>query len=334
MTRPAELPDTRPLAVSSPSSSLRSDGSNMSTYPPTPTEALTQAREGPQCWSQNDWHWDFVEWDAVRSQYSESMYESRKRQLVLHERSICENKECERRNEQEWNAIRDLRWIDPDQYYLKKKQRERSLRDLHLRLEGWTQEQIDAMDREAEAASEARRIDILNNPPPRTQEEKERSQAMLRKAKEMRDRMFAEYESKHGRGSANRWKLEPSPQPEDTSRKVRGGRVTKLAARSKSDTRGHTRSRQRAPTSAKTQGRRRGPARTKRVPEEPGSGVAPRRSRRLAGELPEFGTRPSDAPPRGQTLRGPHLETRKTSTSDSRRSKRSKKPVAAKSAKP
>ncbi|KJZ69992.1 hypothetical protein HIM_10619 [Hirsutella minnesotensis 3608] len=357
MAKPVESLDTLPPVgtgadVSLPSSSEHSDGSGYSTYPPTPSNARRQAIAGPQGpQDQWDWGWEFLEWDTVRCRLSETQYEERKVEVAARIRSWREDEECERRNRQELEEIYALKWTDQRQYYLKKEQRERRVRDLDLRLNGWTQEQIDAMDREKAAARKEYQNQLRMEPPkgfwgrPITQEERDEVAALLQKDRQDLARLVAQYEtgSNHGPSATASRQLEASPprRTKDTSRKVLGRRITKLAAQNQSDTRRCTRSRQPTP-SAKTPTTSQRSAKYKRGPkvlDEPGLGTVqaqriPRRSRRLAGQLPEFSTLLSDPPPRYETLQSSHLETHKTSSSDPRRGRLTRRPMTAKIAKP
>lgn len=336
MARAAEPRSTPPPVeaagdvVSSPSAgSEHSDGSGYSTYPPTPTDARRQAISGPQGQGgELDWQWDFVEWNAVRNRLSETEYEETKAEVAVRARSRREDEECERRRSEEWEAIRALKWTDQNQYYLKKEQLNRRVRDLDRRLHGWTQERIDAMHREEaahteqvvaaallayDAAAQEQPTDSLPNCP-LTQEEfdaRHRDWDALGLSREEQAELVRVFgfvvklEQESGGAHAATAETAEAPRPrasprptKATSRKTRGGRITKNAAQSKDSTCRGSRSRQPAPISAPAPAPGRGriqPRRAPVVPDEPGVGTARaqpqhgvRRSRRLAGKLPEF----------------------------------------------
>jgi hypothetical protein len=154
--------------------------------------------------------------------------------------------------------------------------------------------------------------------------------------------------------SASQPRASPPRQTKDTSRKTRGGRITKNTAQSQSVVSRGARSGLSAPTSAKVPTSNRELNRSKRAPdvlEELGDNATraplqPRRrqrkaykkeraSRRLAGELPEFGMLPGrgEALPHYETSLQQPLDTRKTSRSGTRRSALSTGPTV-KGAKP
>ena len=286
MVWPAEPSNVLPLvemssdAVSSPfsSSSGHSDHSGPSTYPPTPNDFRREAMDGPQMTSdqkeKGEGNWDQLEWGAVQSRLSEAQYKERKIEMVAAIRSGREDNEYERRNDVERAAIADLKlvvggdlWTDQGRHYIEKEKRERRMRDLDLRQKGWTQEQVDAMDREktvAEAAAwEQYNERLLKEPPtnnigsrPMTQEKfdaKNRAWDTLGLSKERQAelvRMFGlnpEPEPGIADAPASERVSQPrasSPRPaKDTSRRTRGGRITKNAAQGQSVASGGTRSR-------------------------------------------------------------------------------------------
>ncbi|KND86525.1 hypothetical protein TOPH_08827 [Tolypocladium ophioglossoides CBS 100239] len=344
MAEPAEPSNILPTVetsgdvASSPStSSEHSDGSGYSTYPPTPTDARRRAMDGPQrSEDQLDWRWEFLEWDAVRSGLSETQYKERKVEVAVGIRSWREDDECERRNREEWEAICALKWTDQRQYYLKKEQRERRVRDLDLRLKGWTQEQVDAMHREEathqeelvaihlayDAAAQERRQEeqptnsIVNQPLTREElDAKHRAWNALGLSREEQAELvrifgFDKLEQESGgthatiTESAETRRLQASPPrpTKDTSRKTRGGRITKNTAQSQNSIYRGSRSRHSAPIPAKARAPGRGLTQSKQAPDlpdgprdrttraQPQHGL--RRSRRLAGKLPEFDNLP------------------------------------------
>ena len=208
----------------------------------------------------------------------------------------------------------ELKWTNNPEY-------ERQKRDHNLRLQGWTQEQIEAMYEEAAAT----RGWWKNRPPStsgifaqlRTQEERDALDARLHGGhNEFTRRIFGlpEPEPEPGKtvdspvsesGGVSQSRASSPRQTKDISRRTRGGGITKNTAQIQSVVNRGTRSRRAAPTSAKLSmiGRRPKRARASNVADEPDSSVAQtkphktrqpkvykkeRASRRLAGKAPEY----------------------------------------------
>ncbi|KAJ9137662.1 hypothetical protein NKR23_g8951 [Pleurostoma richardsiae] len=148
------------------SPSVSSDDSMISTYPPTPSDCRREAKHGPQpiypqkgydsdvAWKEamGSANWEGFEWRAIAWRWSEAEYEEGKKgkvEVLRHKRSLREYVESKRRDLDEradiGHANRFLRGAD------KEIQRERRIRDIDLRQRGWTQEDIDALDREIDA---------------------------------------------------------------------------------------------------------------------------------------------------------------------------------------
>jgi hypothetical protein len=302
--------------VSSPSSSSgHSDRSGISTYPPTPTDFRRQAMDGPQMANdqkeKGDGNWEWLELKAIGSRLSEARYEENRVEMEDRIRSSREDKECERRNDAEWEAIRKLHskfdFESEHQYIIEKEKRERRMRDLDLRQKGWTQEQIDAMDREEAAAQAAARERW--KPPQKellTQEEldaKQRTYDAWGISREEQAEMFGlKPEPEPGKADAPASERVSQPRasshrpPKDTSRKTRGGRITKSTAQSQSVTNRGTRSRQAAtPAEAPTPDRRSKRARASDVVDKPDESTAqvPRKTRKRQPKV--YKKRASDA---------------------------------------
>lgn len=174
-----------------------------------------------------------------------------------------ENDECEKRDREEWDAIRVLNTRVPgpsqDEYYKRKKERARRQKRLDLRLKGWTQEQIDNMERER-AEERARPLNLppgalFGIGPPIWGEgwSGEISQP------QRLSRAQATGTSRETRGGGRTTYRQPAPKA--VSRKTRGGRVAKKTAQEgQTALRQRTRPRQPGPTTAGRASNRTSPA--------------------------------------------------------------------------
>ncbi|KAF2242263.1 hypothetical protein BU26DRAFT_570949 [Trematosphaeria pertusa] len=344
---------------SSPSNSSEdSDSSGYSTYPPTDDEPR-QVTPGP------DDRWERLEWIALRNDWTKKRYQEEKLEIADDLKSQREDEACKRRELEEVEAIRQLQWTDHGEY-------DRQMRHHNLRIEGYTQERIEEMDREAAARWERRQ----REPPPArsslfgrpiTQGERDASAARLREDRVKLARLVAQHERELvtepgatadapvsesvGASQPQTSLFQPT---EDISRKTRGGRITKNAIQNQSGTRKNIRSRRPAPTSAEALIPDRQPKRFKEMPatlDEPVDSPTPaqrqprrrqckayeekRTSRRLAGQSPEFGMLlgRGEAPPHYEATLQQPSDIRKTSRSGKRRSTLSAGPTV-KGAKP
>ncbi|KAH9906989.1 hypothetical protein F4778DRAFT_607879 [Xylariomycetidae sp. FL2044] len=164
--KPSEIMPSVETAVdpiASPSvSSEDTDSSNISTFPPTPTEFRIQARQGPplKCpppWRNRDmdqefafastnWYWK--EWRAVHERYTQALYEEHTKVMAnafRRYRSERENYECQDDSTAEWQITKYMDMFAKED--ARKKRRIR-MRNIDLRQQGWTQEDIDKLDQE------------------------------------------------------------------------------------------------------------------------------------------------------------------------------------------
>jgi hypothetical protein len=225
-----------------------------------------------------------------------------------------EDEEGDRRREEELEKIRKIRYLPG--ILVKSSEYDVRIGKFNRLAKSMALEQIEAEDRAEHAAWKERHKRWENEPPVKgifsrlTKEEmeakhrdwdasglsKERQAELVRIFGLPNVRPFSTGKS-DGSEVVSQPRASSPPPPKHTSRKTRGGRITKNTAQNQKAIRPGTRSRQSAPTSAKspTPGRR--PTRSKRVPEvldESGVSTArarhgSRRSRRLAGQSPEFG---------------------------------------------
>jgi hypothetical protein len=319
-------------AMSSPSTtSGRSDRTGYSTYPPTPTDFRRQAMDGPEGPDPPaEWQWERLEWNAVRLRLSKAQYKENKVEMAAAIRSSREDEECERRNREEWETISALKRKDQGQYYLRKEQHERRMKDLDLQQKGWTQEQIDTMHQEEAAARERQRQrweSLLGREPKPSIADGQLEGTVVSQPVASPPRQTKNVSRRTRNGNESR------PLSGEGSRKTGGGRITKYTAQTQNAVRRSTPSRQLVPIPSKPSTQGRGPNRSKHMPalDEPDTR---RRSRRLAKQLPEFGMLPGryKAPLSDEILRQPS-NARKTSSS-APRNQRLSKPSQTNTAKP
>ncbi|KAK0628686.1 hypothetical protein B0T17DRAFT_614569 [Bombardia bombarda] len=141
--------------------------SGFSTYDPTPSPREPSPLP--------DDPWERLEYERKRFGWSEEYYQFerifRKEERIDWARAKHEDQEGDRQREKELEEIEKVRYypgtaMKSHEYY-------RRMRHFNLRAEGWTQEQIDAEDRAAAAATQKRRDEFGRqfNMPPRSQEE-------------------------------------------------------------------------------------------------------------------------------------------------------------------
>ena len=329
--------------------SEQSNISGYSTYPPTPGES----QESPEPedpwerleWRRRHWHWTEEEYQYDRYFLKEALIDSA--------RSRREDDERKRRHDEEWGAILRLKWTNNREY-------ERQKENYNLRIRGWTQEQIDASEREAAARWERTKEEREANDAwfrsQRTKEEREASDAWLRRERADLARLLGHQEPdpdpelgigtksdapvSGSIGISRPRVLPPGPQRpiKDISRKTRSGRIAKNTVQRQSVARGDARTRQSAPTHAEAPIRNCLPKRFKEAPDtqdEPLDSTTqpqhqPRRRRRKAYEKERESRRLRGQSPEFGMLR----EQRKPSSSGSRSSGLSRKPKLVKGAKP
>ncbi|KAH8742430.1 hypothetical protein F5883DRAFT_442354 [Diaporthe sp. PMI_573] len=352
--------------ASPPPNDSDSDLSGYNTYPPTP-ESREETPPPDDTWERLEYNRRRFCWDEERYQFEKIFL---KEGLIDGARRKREDEGGDKRREEELEEIRKVRYLPGT--LIKSGEYDRRMRHFNLRAEGWTQEQIDAEDRAASARwreAEERRKRYPPTPIPGfgpvTQEEMEarlHAWDAMGLSKERQAELVRKFGLPNVRPSStdegaesevvSQPRASPARPAKGTSRKTRSGRITKNAPQRQSDSRRGTRSRQSAPTSAEAlppdQGR--GPSKPNALEElSDNTRTAPQRrrrqrktyekeraSRRLAGQVPEFGMLPE----RGETrpvykasLRQPS-NICKTSSSGPRSGRLSKKPTVAKGAKP
>ena len=366
-------------AVRSPSTSS-DDNSMISTYPPTPTDFRREAKSGPQPIypdkgrsSDAKWeaamgsaNWEGLEWRAVARHLSEAQYEERKVARVAGIRAQRSLREIEAGDLRNLGELTEIRYSDLSKRVRKEDERKRRMRDIDLRQKGWTQDDIDTLDREEAAAAQKRSEEWHKREGlgPKNQEEMDfqfRTWDMLGVSWERQNELARMYgfgprqASSDGHaesGVALQSQTSPNRPAKDTSRTTRGGRIKKNVLQRQSGSRRGTQSRQSAPTHAEVlpSDRRRSPSRhevfkkfyddTRTAPRrrrrQPTTYEKERASRRLAGQSPEFGMlqgRGEPPPSFEASLRQPS-NAGKTSSPGPRSGRLSKKPTAVNGAKP
>ncbi|KIM93092.1 hypothetical protein OIDMADRAFT_36026 [Oidiodendron maius Zn] len=133
--------------------SNNSNVSGYSTYPPTPDlRERTPIPNDP--WELLEWHRRHSHWDEERYQFERIFV---KENIIDEARTEREDEEGNKKRGEEWENILKLKWTNNWEY-------ERQKKDYNHRLQGWTQEQIDAEHQEATARWERRK----NEPPRRS----------------------------------------------------------------------------------------------------------------------------------------------------------------------
>ena len=261
-------------------------------------------------------------------------------------RRLREDEPGNRQREKELAEIEKVRYIPGT--LMKSLEYEHRMKNFNLRAKGWTQEQIDAKNREDAAAAERWRKEMeehrANSIFGRLTEEglvaKRRAWDALGVSQEEQDEIIRRFvlQGKPGIPDPRRCHHETQPRAsppghrKDTPCKTRGRRIRKNAVQSQKNIGQAARSREPAPRPAKPPASDCVPARSKRrrdTLDEPDNGTAQaqsgwRRSRRLARQPPEFSH---------ETLQQ-HLDTHKTSGARTRGSRRSRQPAPVMSAKP
>ncbi len=344
------------LRLSEPRS-VETDISGFSTYPPTPEfRARTPPPDDP--WERLEWERRLGSWSGERYLFEKIFL---KEGITDLDRRNREDEDGNKQREKEWEKIERLEWPLPEdpneasrqlQEYSRRKARFDRLRA------GLTEEEIDAEIRERHLREEAEREEDRRE---RDRRFRDGDTSVSRERLKELDVLFgldrwqgraspaAASPAGHAESGELLQSQAPSPrQAKSTPRKTRGGGVKKKAGQKQSGGRA-TRSRQPAPTHAAAalppiRSRGRSKPDVPEVKLGDNTLAAPqdkkkqrktygkeRSSRRLAGQLPEFGMLPArgEAPPLYKASLRQASNKLKASSSGPRSARLSKKPAAA-----
>ncbi|KAK2798973.1 hypothetical protein FQN51_007201 [Onygenales sp. PD_10] len=253
-----------------------------STYLPTDDERSPEP-EDP---------WERLEWRRERLNYDERLYQiMRVRLRVTLEDRVRSQREREERDKKDSEA-----WAEIVKWKGKNDRKYEALkRDHNLRIQGWTQEQIDAQKREQkETRRRARREphSPITGPLGGGENDAEEGEVTLAQWREIMKNVRKGLKSPTDSRSSSNSEPESPPQSQTPNekilRKTRGGRVTKSAPKNQGIAR---RNNPRQPKSTPTEAEIRSGERQTRK-REPKVYKKERESRRLAGVLPEYGMLP------------------------------------------
>ncbi|KAI1080580.1 hypothetical protein F5B20DRAFT_589304 [Whalleya microplaca] len=297
-----------------------SDLSGFSTYPPTPEDREpTPPPKDP--WERLEFNRERFRWDTEQYHFHTIFL---KEALIDAARRHHEDEEGDKQREEELEELQKIKY-EPGTMMISWAYANRK-RKFDLRADGWTQEQVEAKERAEKAYAEECHQHYLRmtNPAP------------LSEPRDQQD-MNERPRSREATGASDEKQGESSRPANLTSRKTRSGRVTKKAPQRQSGGLRSTGPRQSTPVRPEALPSNRDNAQPvpQGRPRQHKTYEKQRASRRLAGQLPEYGMLPErgEAPPLYKSSLRQMSNARKANTLGPRSSGPPKKPTETKGVK-